>query len=184
MLFPELEPEPFSADWSVAQVVRHLKELLETDIELQGIRVHGEISGCKTVSSGHCYFTLKDAEAQLSCVFFKWVRQRSVTQELRDGMAVAVSGRFSLYERDGKLQLYVDRVEFTGTGELAARFEQLKARLQAEGLFEAERKRPLPQAPAVIGIVTSLQAAALRDMLRVLRTRYPLAQVVIAPSLE
>jgi exodeoxyribonuclease VII large subunit len=183
MLFPELEPEPFSADWSVAQVVRHLKELLETDIELQGIRVHGEISGCKTVSSGHCYFTLKDAEAQLSCVFFKWVRQRSVTQELRDGMAVAVSGRFSLYERDGKLQLYVDRVEFTGTGELAARFEQLKARLQAEGLFEAERKRPLPQAPAVIGIVTSLQAAALRDMLRVLRTRYPLAQVVIAPSL-
>ena len=180
MLFPELEP---AADWSVAQVVRYLKELLETDEELRDIRVHGEISGCKTYASGHCYFTLKDAEAQLPCVFFKHARQRSASPELRDGMAVVVSGHFSLYERDGKLQLYVEQVEALGEGALATRFEQLKMRLQAEGLFDAERKRLLPLAPAVVGIVTSLQAAALRDMLRVLRTRYPLAQVVIAPSL-
>lgn len=180
MLFPEPE---LSADWSVAQVVRYLKELLETDEELRDIRVHGEISGCKTYASGHCYFTLKDAEAQLACVFFKHARQRSASPELRDGMAVAVSGRFSLYERDGKLQLYVDQVETLGDGALATRFEQLKTRLKAEGLFDAERKRPLPLAPLVVGIVTSLQAAALRDMLRVLRTRYPLTQVVIAPTL-
>lgn len=181
MLFPEPEP---AADWSVVQVVRYLKELLGTDEVLRDIRVHGEISGCKVIaSSGHCYFTLKDAEAQLPCVFFKHARRLSTAPELRDGMAVAVSGRFSLYERDGKLQLYVDQVEAFGEGALATRFEQLKTRLKAEGLFDAERKRPLPSAPAVIGIVTSLQAAALRDMLRVLRTRYPLAQVVIAPSL-
>jgi len=181
MLFPE--PEPV-ADWSVAQVVRYLKELLGTDDVLRDIRIHGEISGCKVVaSSGHCYFTLKDAEAQLQCVFFKHARRLSAAPELRDGMAVAVSGHFSLYERDGRLQLYVDQVEAVGEGELATRFEQLKMRLKAEGLFDVERKRPLPLAPAVIGIVTSLQAAALRDMLRVLRTRYPLVQVVIAPSL-
>ena len=180
MLFPELEP---SADWSVAQVVRYLKELLETDEELRDIRVHGEISGCKTYASGHCYFTLKDADAQLACVFFKHARQRSAAPGLRDGMAVTVSGHFSLYERDGKLQLYVDQVEALGDGAQATRFEQLKQRLKAEGLFEIDRKRPLPLSPAVIGIVTSLQAAALRDMLRVLRTRYPLTQVVIAPTL-
>jgi exodeoxyribonuclease VII large subunit len=98
-------------------------------------------------------------------------------------MAVVVRGHFSLYARDGKLQLYVDQVEPLGEGELARRFEELKLRLRAEGLFDADRKRPLPLAPAVVGIVTSLQAAALRDMLRVLRTRYPLTRVVIAPTL-
>jgi exodeoxyribonuclease VII large subunit len=180
MLFPELEP---AADWSVAQVARYLKELLETDEELRDIRVRGEISGCKTYASGHCYFTLKDAEAQLPCVFFKHARRLSAAPDLRDGMAVVASGRFSFYERDGKLQLYVEQVEALGEGALATRFEQLKKRLQAEGLFDVERKRALPLAPMVVGVVTSLQAAALRDMLRVLRTRYPLTRVVIAPSL-
>lgn len=169
--------------WSVSQVSRYLKELLETDELLQDIWVHGEISGCKTYASGHCYFTLKDAGAQLPCVFFKHARQRSVAPELRDGIAIAAGGHFSLYERDGKLQLYVEQVEVLGEGALFLRFEQLKARLEAEGLFDVERKRSLPSAPALIGIVTSLQAAALRDMLRVLRTRYPLAQVVVAPTL-
>ncbi|HXR65891.1 MAG TPA: exodeoxyribonuclease VII large subunit, partial [Ktedonobacteraceae bacterium] len=167
----------------VAQVARYLKELLETDEELRDIRVRGEISGCKTYASGHCYFTLKDAEAQLPCVFFKHARRLSAAPDLRDGMAVVASGRFSFYERDGKLQLYVEQVEALGEGALATRFEQLKKRLQAEGLFDVERKRALPLAPMVVGIVTSLQAAALRDMLRVLRTRYPLTRVVIAPSL-
>ncbi len=168
---------------SVTQVARYLKALLETDEVLQSIWVRGEISGCKTYASGHCYFTLKDAEAQLSCVFFKYARQRAALPELRDGMAIAAAGHVSLYERDGKMQLYVEHVELLGEGALFLRFEQLKARLAAEGLFEEERKRPLPPAPTIIGIVTSLQAAALRDMLRVLRTRYPLARAVIAPTL-
>jgi exodeoxyribonuclease VII large subunit len=178
MLFPDTP-----AVFSVAQLARYLKELLEIDDVMREVWVRGEISGCKTYASGHCYFTLKDAEAQLFCVFFKQARLRSASPELRDGMAVSVAGRISFYERDGKLQLYVEHVELLGEGALFLRFEQLKARLEAEGLFAPERKRPLPEAPAVVGIVTSLQAAALRDMLRVLRTRYPLARVVLAPCL-
>jgi exodeoxyribonuclease VII large subunit len=168
---------------SVTQLSRYLKELLETDDILQNIWVQGEISGCKTYTSGHCYFTLKDTESQLQCVFFKNARLRSSAPDLRDGMGIAAYGRISYYERDGKLQLYVEGVELLGEGALFLRFEQLKARLAAEGLFAENRKRPLPAQPAVIGIVTSPQAAALRDMLRVLRSRYPLAKVILAPTL-
>jgi exodeoxyribonuclease VII large subunit len=168
---------------SVAQLSRYLKELMEVDDVLQNIWVQGEISGYKTYSSGHCYFTLKDAEAQLHCVFFKNARLRSSAPVLRDGIAIAANGRISYYERDGKLQLYVEGVELIGEGALFLRFEQLKARLAAQGLFDENRKRPLPEQPAVIGIVTSPQAAALRDMLRVLHARYPLAEVLLAPTL-
>src|SRR6266478_247498 len=168
---------------SVSQVSHYLKELLETDEVLQDVWVRGEISGCRMYPSGHCYFTLKDAEAQLPCVFFKNARVRSAAPELRDGMAIAANGRISLYERDGKLQLYVEDVELIGEGALFLRLEQLKARLAAEGLFDASRKRPIPPSPSVIGIVTSPQAAALRDMLRVLRARYPLARVILSPAL-
>lgn len=168
---------------SVTQVSRYMKEVLETDELLRDIWVRGEVSGCKTYPSGHCYFTLKDDEAQLPCVFFKHARQRSSAPALRDGMAIAANGRISLYERDGKLQLYVECVESLGDGALFLRFEQLKNRLEAEGLFDPERKRSLPSQPSVIGIVTSPQAAALRDMLRVLRTRYPLARVILSPAL-
>ncbi len=108
---------------------------------------------------------------------------RSSAPELRNGMAIAVNGRVAFYERDGKVQFYAESVKLIGEGALFQRFEQLKTRLAAEGLFDAERKRPLPSQPTMIGIVTSLQAAALRDMLRVLRTRYPLVQVVLAPAL-
>ncbi len=172
-----------SSIFSVTQLSRYLKELLASDDILQDIQVKGEVSGCRTYSSGHCYFTLKDAEAQLPCVFFKNARLRSDAPALRDGMAIAASGRISFYERDGKLQLYVESVETIGDGALFLRFEQLKARLAAEGLFDEERKRPLPSQPAMIGIVTSPQAAALRDVLRVLRTRYPLAEVILSPTL-
>ncbi len=168
---------------SVAGLALYLKELLETNDILQNIWVHGEVSNCKTYPSGHCYFTLKEGDAQIPCVFFKYSRVRSSAPELRNGMAIAVNGRVAFYERDGKVQFYVESVKLIGEGALFQRFEQLKARLAAEGLFDTERKRPLPLQPAMIGIVTSLQAAALRDMLRVLRTRYPLTQVVIAPAL-
>jgi len=168
---------------SVTQVSRYLKELLDTDEILQDVWVRGEISGCRTYPSGHCYFTLKDAEAQLPCVFFKNSRLRSSAPELRDGMAIAANGRISLYERDGKMQLYVENVELFGEGNLFLRLEQLKKRLAAEGLFDDSRKRPLPSSPSIIGIVTSSEGAALRDMLRVLRTRFPLARVILSPTL-
>ena len=168
---------------SVSVLSLYLKELLERNDILQNIWVHGEISNCKTYSSGHCYFTLKEGDAQLLCVFFKYARLRSSAPDLRDGMAVAVNGRVAFYERDGKLQFYVEAVRPLGEGALFQRFEQLKSRLEAEGLFDAERKRSLPAQPSVIGIVTSPKAAALQDMLRVLRYRYPLAQVILSPSL-
>src|SRR5579864_6303556 len=113
---------------SVTQVSRYLKEVLETDELLQDVWVRGEISGCRTYGSGHCYFTLKDAEAQLPCVFFKHARLRSTAPELRDGMAIAANGHITLYERDGKLQLYVEHIEAIGEGALYLRFEQLKER--------------------------------------------------------
>lgn len=169
--------------FSVTQLSLYMNEVLKTDEILQDVWVRGEVSGCRTYPSGHCYFTLKDAEAQLYCVFFKYARLRASAPELRDGMAIAVNGHIAFYERDGKLQFYVERVEPLGDGALFLRFEQLKKRLEAEGLFEPERKRPLPAQPSVIGIVTSPQAAALRDMLRVLRGRYPLARVILSPAL-
>lgn len=167
---------------SVSTLALYLHDLLETNDVLQNIWVNGEVSNCKTYPSGHCYFTLKEGDAQLLCVFFKAARIRTAAPTLRDGMALAVNGRVSYYERDGKLQLYVEEVKSLGQGALFQQFEQLKARLAAEGLFDAERKRPLPLQPRVIGIVTSPQAAALRDMIRVLRTRYPLAQALLAPA--
>ncbi len=168
---------------SVSVLALYLKELLERNDILQNIWVHGEVSNCKIYPSGHCYFTLKEGEAQIPCVFFKYARLRSSAPDLKNGMAVALNGRVAFYERDGKVQFYAEDARLLGEGALFQRFEQLKARLAAEGLFDAERKRPLPAQPAVIGIVTSTQAAALRDMLRVLRTRYPLVEVILAPSL-
>lgn len=168
---------------SVSALALYLKTLLETNDILQNIWVHGEVSNCKTYPSGHCYFTLKEGEAQIPCVFFKQSRLRSNAPTLLNGMALAVNGRIAFYERDGKLQCYVDNVLPLGEGAWFLRFEHLKSQLAAEGLFDEGRKRPLPKQPAIIGIVTSLQAAALRDMLRVLRNRYPFARVIISPAL-
>ncbi len=168
---------------SVSELSLYLRELMERNDILQNIWVHGEISNCKAYGSGHSYFTLKEGDAQLACVFFKQSRLRSSAPTLHDGMAVAVNGRVAYYERDGKLQFYVDAVKLLGEGVLFQRFERLKAQLASEGLFDEDRKRPLPPQPTIIGIVTSPQAAALRDMVRVLRTRYPLASVILSPSL-
>ncbi len=168
---------------SVNELAVYLRTLLEYNDLLQNLWVQGEVSNCKTYPSGHCYFTLKESDAQLSCVFFKNARLRSGAPELRDGMAVAVNGSISFYERDGKLQCYVDSVKSLGAGVLFKRFEELKAQLRAEGLFEETRKRSLPAQPLTLGIVTSPQAAALRDMLRVLRMRNPLIRVLFSPTL-
>ena len=159
---------------SVSALALYLKTLLETDQIFYRIsRFMGRFQNCKTYPSGHCYFTLKEGEAQIPFVFFKQARLRSDAPTLRNGMALAVNRRIAFYERDGKLQCYVDDALPLGEGAWFLRFEQLKSQLAAEGLFDEERKRPLPEHPATIGIVTSLQAAALRDMLRVLHNRYP-----------
>ncbi|MBX0328316.1 exodeoxyribonuclease VII large subunit [Oscillochloris sp. ZM17-4] len=166
----------------VAQLNSYLRELLESDEIVRDIWVAGEISEFRRYASGHCYFTLKDAGATIRGVMWRSFadRQPSLPQV---GDAVLVHGKVSIYEARGELQLVVDTIVPAGAGLLNARFEELKIRLAAEGLFSPERKRPLPDLPRRIGVVTSPQAAALQDMLNVLRRRCPLVEVLVSPCL-
>lgn len=166
---------------AVSDITRYLKDLLEEDYFLQDVWVRGEISNYTQSAAGHRYFSLKDGMATLRCVLFRggW----GAVPPLRNGMAVLAHGRISIYEQRGDYQFYVDAVEEAGIGELHLRFEALKARLEAEGLFNETRKRPLPPCPATVGVVTSATAAALRDILRTLRMRCPLVRVILAPTL-
>lgn len=177
-----LFPEALPATYTVSQLVTRIRTAIEADPELWDVWVEGEVSNFHQATSGHCYFTLKDAGAELRCVMW-----RDAAGSLRalpaDGDQVLAHGRVSIYEQRGNLQLYVDHLEPAGVGLLYQEFERLKARLEAEGLFAAERKRPLPRFPQRIGIVTSPAAAALRDILHVLSRRYPLAEVLLAPTL-
>jgi len=167
--------------YRVSAITRYLRELLESDVFLADLWVAGEVSNCNRAPSGHIYFTLKDAESQLRCVLWrdKAARQSYLPQ---NGAAVVVHGYISVYEVQGAYQLYVDTVQPEGLGALYQEFETRKQKLQAEGLFEAARKRPLPRFPRRIGVVTSPIGAVFRDILNILRRRYPLAEVVLAPT--
>jgi len=176
--FDEL-PDQRRRPLSVSELSAQLKAVLEGSFGT--ISVEGEISNCRQWSSGHVYFTLKDDYAQLRAVMFR-MSARQLKFRLEDGMHVVARGRISLYEVKGEYQLVVDALEPQGLGALQAAFEQLKRRLQAEGLFDANRKRPLPVLPRRIGVVTSIDGAALRDILRVLTTRHPTARVVVKPA--
>ena len=166
---------------SVSQISRYLRELMDSDEILRDVWVQGEISNLSRPSSGHIYFTLKDASSALKCVVWKMSAQR-LPLMLQSGMAIEAHGAISVYERDGQYQLYVDAVRMSGEGALYQEFMRLKARLEAEGLFDQERKRELPEIPQRIGIVTSPTGAALQDILNTLRRRYPLVEVVLAPA--
>jgi exodeoxyribonuclease VII large subunit len=170
-----------SPRWTVSDLTRHLRQLLEADPDLQGIWVQGEISNLSRPSSGHIYFTLKDPGASLRCVMWKTeaARLRFAPQ---DGMAIEAHGSLGIYEVAGQYQLYADSLRPLGEGALYQEFLRLKALLEAEGLFDADRKRPIPASPRRIGIVTSPTGAALRDMLNTLRRRMPLAEVTLAPA--
>jgi exodeoxyribonuclease VII large subunit len=161
---------------TVSEVTTRLKQLVEG--RFGAVHVEGEISNCRPWSSGHIYFTLKDSTAQLRAVVFR-LTARQLRFKPEDGMHVVARGRLSVYEAKGEYQLVVDAMEPHGLGALQAAFEQLKRRLQAEGLFEAARKRPLPVLPRRIGVVTSPDGAALRDILRILIRRHPTARVVV-----
>ena len=166
---------------SVSDLTRYLRTLLENDSVLQDVWVLGEISNLSRPTSGHIYFTLKDSTSALRCVIWKSSAAR-LRLPLQTGMAVEAHGQISVYERDGQYQLYVDSMRPAGEGFLYQEFLRLKARLEAEGLFDPERKRPVPERPRRIGIVTSPTGAALQDMLNTLRRRYPLAEVCVAPA--
>jgi len=168
--------------WTVGELTSYVRQMFEMDYRLRDIDVSGEISNFTRAASGHIYFTLKDAGAQLKCVMW-----RSMAERLRfrpaEGDAVIAHGRVSVYEVSGVYQLYVDHMQPAGRGDLAAAFERLKDMLAAEGLFDPEHKQPIPPFPRKIGIVTSADAAALRDILTVLARRNPLVAVLIAPTL-
>ncbi|NOZ28149.1 MAG: exodeoxyribonuclease VII large subunit [Chloroflexi bacterium] len=168
--------------YTVSQLTGYIKGLFLQDDRLQDIWVEGEISNFSRAASGHCYFTLKDASASLSCVM--WRQQAAqLPRDPRNGDAVLVHGYVSVYEQRGVYQLYVDLLQSAGLGRLYLELEALKARLAAEGLFAEERKRPIPPWPQRIGVVTSADAAALRDILRTLAARYPLAEVILSSTL-
>ena len=164
---------------TVSQLNRQAKQLLESG--LARVWVEGEISNLARPASGHVYFRLKDSGAQVAAAFFRQ-RQRGPTIGLKDGDQVLVYAKVSLYEARGDFQLIVERVEPAGEGILKRQYERLKNKLAAEGLFDEERKRPIPALPGRIGVITSPSGAALRDILTVLRRRFPLIPVVIYPA--
>jgi exodeoxyribonuclease VII large subunit len=167
---------------TVSAVNAYLRRKFEADATLQDVWLEGEISNWKRAASGHIYFTLKDARASIRAVIWGSQANRLPYLPGRDGEAVLAHGRISVYEAGGNYQFYVDDLEPVGPGDLHAQFERLKAKLAGEGLFDPALKQPLPEFPRRIGIVTSPDAAALRDVLTVLRRRYPIAQVILAPT--
>ena len=165
---------------SVSQLNEYIRGKLDGDALLSGIAVRGELSNYKVYPSGHHYFTLKDEASALKCVMFK---SSAVRLRFRpeNGMKVIAMGKISVYPRDGVYQLYCASMAMDGIGDLYAAFEQLKAKLSAQGLFDPAHKKPLPKYPGTIGIVTSSAGAAVHDMLRILRKRYPLTRVLLLP---
>ena len=166
---------------TVGDLTRYIREMFEVDYRLQDVWVEGEVSGVTRHASGHTYFTLKDASAQISCVMWKTVAPTYGALVVHGGQIVA-HGKVSVYEARGQYQLYVDRVQPKGLGDLHAQFELLKARLEAEGLFAPERKRALPEFPHRIGVVTSPTGAVIRDICNILARRWPLVEVILAPT--
>lgn len=166
--------------YSVTQVNTYIQSMMDSDRLLAGLCVRGELSNYKVYPSGHHYFSLKDATGALRCVMFKSSALR-LRFRPENGIKVLAMGRISVFPRDGAYQLYCTGLTPDGVGDLHVAFEQLKAKLQAEGLFDPAHKKPLPRYPGVIAIVTSSAGAAVHDMLRILRKRYPLSKVLLLP---
>ncbi|MGE5449921.1 MAG: exodeoxyribonuclease VII large subunit, partial [Methanomassiliicoccales archaeon] len=174
--------EPMPA-LSVSELALIIKDNLESDLRLINLWVKGEIADFKLHrASGHCYFTLKDEYALLPAVMF---RKKAQTMDFQpeDGLTVLARGSIGVYEKSGRYQLYIEEMEPYGLGQLALQLEQLKKRLETEGLFRVDRKRTLPVMPQVVGLVTSRDGAAVKDILRVVYTRYPGIEVWLAPVL-
>jgi exodeoxyribonuclease VII large subunit len=167
--------------WTVGELTRYVRQLIETDYRLQELEVEGEVSNLRVPGSGHAYFTLKDEQAQLKCVMWRDAVQAQ-RRLPRDGERVIALGNVGVYEAGGLYQLYCWALLPVGEGDLYRRFLALKERLEAEGWFAPERKRPLPERPRTIGVVTGEGTAALQDVLNVIRRRYPLARVILSPT--
>jgi exodeoxyribonuclease VII large subunit len=167
--------------YSVSDLNAYIRALLESNENLMDIWVAGEVSNLSKPRSGHIYFTLKDMDASVRCVIWR-VHANRLAGAFSDGMRVEVHGNVSVYEEGGQYQLYVDGIRAVGEGRLYQEFLLLKDKLAAEGIFEEDRKRPIPPQPKLIGIVTSPTAAALQDMLKSLLSRFPMVEVVLSPA--
>ncbi len=173
-----LNLQPTRKAWTVSELTAKIRDLLAKNFT--DITVQGEISNCREAQSGHIYFTLKDDRAQVRCVFFKQ-QQRGIKFRPEDGLQMTVRGSISVYESRGEYQIYVENLEPIGLGALQLAFEQLKKRLEAEGLFDPARKKPLPLLPSRIGIITSPRGAAVRDVVRILTRRFPNVHLTVYP---
>ncbi len=168
---------------TVSQLNTYVKSLIENDARLAFLNVSGEISNFKNhFASGHWYFTLKDKQASIRCVMFRASASR-VKFEVSDGLAVVIKGRVSLYEKDGQYQFYAEEMHPLGEGDLSLAFKQVKEKLEKEGLFKPDTKRPLAKFPKKIAVITSDTGAAVRDIFNILNERYPIAQIVMCPCL-
>ena len=165
--------------YTVSELTEQIRDLLER--EFPSVWIQGEVSNLRSAPSGHVYFTLKDESAQIRCVMFK-LQRRFLKFRLEDGLHVIAWGRISVYSLRGEYQLILDTMEPVGLGSLMLAFEQLKKRLTAEGLFDERNKKPLPPFPKRIGLVTSSRGAAVRDMIRISRRRFPGTHILVSPA--
>ncbi len=166
---------------TVSQLTHYLRQVLESDENLQDLWVQGEISNLAKPSSGHLYFTLKDTDAAIRCVMWRSAAG-GLPFEPKEGIAVEAHGSMSIYEVSGQVQFYVDTLQTAGEGSLYQAYLRLKAKLEAEGLFDPEKKQTLPARPKRIGIVTSPTGAALQDMLNTIQRRFPIAEIILSPT--
>ena len=167
---------------TVSEVNNYIKKILDNDFILNNLLVRGEVSNLKYHSSGHIYFSLKDSVSKINCVMFK-SNSISLDFKLEDGMQVIASARCSIYQGTGALQLYIDKLEKEGLGELHIKFEKLKKKLEEEGYFDFEYKKPIPKMPRRIGVVTSETGAVIRDIINVTKRRSSLVDIVLYPAL-
>lgn len=168
--------------YSVGQVNSYIKRMVSSDYVLGRIRIKGELSNVKYHTSGHIYFTLKDSRGALRCVMFAGNRMNGLHFQMEDGQSVVVAGRIDVYERDGLYQLYANQIQLSGAGELYERYEQLKVKLEAEGLFDFEHKKPIPAYATRIGVVTASTGAAIQDIASIAHRRNPYVQLYLYPA--
>lgn len=168
--------------YTVAQVNSYIRNMFTQDFMLQKLRIRGEVSNCKYHTSGHIYFTLKDAKNTISCVMFSSDR-RGLSFRLTEGQQVVVSGSVDVYERDGKYQMYAKAIELDGIGALYERYERLKAELLERGMFDEQYKQPIPRYVKTLGVVTAETGAAVRDIINVASRRNPYIQIILYPAI-
>ena len=166
--------------FSVSDLNGYIKDIFDSDGVLAGVHVRGELSNYKVYPSGHHYFSIKDAEASLRCVMFRGSASK-LRFKPKDGMSVIIFGRVSVYPRDGAYQLYANEITPDGVGDLYVAFEQLKEKLLMAGLFDERHKKPIPRFPKTIAVITSSAGAAVRDIIRILKTRWPVTKVLVMP---